>query len=50
MNNNDVPMTPAMLTWMLDDLIEEARGRGMSDEAIATVLDGSAVALWQERS
>jgi hypothetical protein len=50
MNNNDVPMTPAMLAWMLEDLIEEARGRRMSDETIATVLDAATAALRQERS
>jgi hypothetical protein len=39
MDDDDAPMTARAFIWRLDELIEEARERGLSDEAIADALE-----------
>jgi hypothetical protein len=50
MNDKDTPMTPAMFAWLLEELVEEARDRGLSDSAIAAALEAAAAALWEGMS
>lgn len=44
MNDNDEPMSPAMLIWLVDDLVKHARSRGLSVDVIAAVLETAAAA------
>jgi hypothetical protein len=50
MDDDDVPMRPPAFVGRLDKLIEEARERGMSDDAIAEALEDIAGALRVELS
>jgi hypothetical protein len=44
MDDDDEPI-PARFIWRLNELIEEARDRGLSDEAIADALEDAAGAM-----
>jgi hypothetical protein len=43
--DDEPPMPARAFVWRLDELIEEARERGFSDEAIADALEDAAGAL-----
>lgn len=46
-DNDDAPIPMRTFIWLLDELIDEARGRGLPEETIAAVLEDFAGALRQ---